>query len=170
MDLSEDEILQILKIIDQSDFDELCLETDNLKLVLSKSKGVRSVQELPTGKLQPVPAEPARLAVPDEKTPPAATARQELAAAAPPPALAEEGLMPVKAPMLGTFYSSARPGAATFVEVGTLVKENDTVCLLEVMKVFTAVLAGVRGRIAKVCAENGQMVEFEQTLFLIHPE
>jgi len=82
----------------------------------------------------------------------------------------EEGLVPVKSPLLGIFYRSPKPGAPPFVEVGTYVTEDDTVCLVEIMKLFNTVKAGGKGRITKVCAENNKMVEYDQTLFLIEPE
>jgi acetyl-CoA carboxylase biotin carboxyl carrier protein len=81
--------------------------------------------------------------------------------------LEESGFIAIKAPMLGTFYSAPKPGASPFVEVGRLVSEDDSVCIIEVMKLFSTVKANVRGRIAKICAENGQMVEYQQTLFLV---
>ena len=81
----------------------------------------------------------------------------------------QEGLSSIKAPMLGTFYRGPAPGSPPYVEVGTFVKEDDTVCLLEVMKVFNSVNAGVRGYIVKICAESGDLVEYGQTLFLIKP-
>ncbi len=56
------------------------------------------------------------------------------------------------------------------MEVGTFVHEDDTVCLLEVMKVFNTVKTGVRGRIDKICVESGELVEFRQVLFLARPE
>ena len=82
----------------------------------------------------------------------------------------EEGLIPIKSPLLGIFYRSPKPGAPPFVEVGNSVTEDDTVCLVEVMKLFNTVKAGVKGRILKICAENNDMVEFNQTHFLIEPE
>jgi biotin carboxyl carrier protein len=72
--------------------------------------------------------------------------------------------------LLGTFYRGAKPEAPPFVEVGSRVTKDDTVCLIEVMKTFTTLKAGVAGRIAKICAENAQMVEYKQTLFLVEPE
>jgi len=54
-------------------------------------------------------------------------------------------------------------------EVGKFVEENDTICLIEVMKLFNAVKAGVKGRVTKICAENNQMVEYDQILFLVQP-
>jgi acetyl-CoA carboxylase biotin carboxyl carrier protein len=82
----------------------------------------------------------------------------------------EKAWHPVKAPLLGTFYRSPRPVAPPFVEVGRSVTENDTVCIIEMMKTMNHVKAGVRGRIAKICVENSQMVEYQQTLFLVEPE
>ena len=75
--------------------------------------------------------------------------------------------MAIKAPVLGTFYATPKPGAPPFVEVGQLVAEDDVVCLIEVMKLFNTVKAGVRGRIVKICVEQAQMVEFQQPLFLL---
>ena len=69
--------------------------------------------------------------------------------------------------MLGTFYSAPKPGAPPFVEIGQLVREDDTVCIIEVMKLFNTVKAGLQGRIIKILAENAQMVEYQQTLFLV---
>jgi acetyl-CoA carboxylase biotin carboxyl carrier protein len=79
----------------------------------------------------------------------------------------EDGFIPIKAPMLGTFYRAPKPDAPPFVEVGQLVTKEDVVCIIEVMKLFNMVRAGVRGRIAKICAENAQLVEYKQVLFLL---
>jgi acetyl-CoA carboxylase biotin carboxyl carrier protein len=81
-----------------------------------------------------------------------------------------DGAILIQAPVLGTFYRSPKPGAPPFVEVGQRVTEDDVLCIIEVMKLFNTVKAGVRGRIAKILAENGQMVEFQQPLFLIQPD
>lgn len=69
--------------------------------------------------------------------------------------------------MLGIFYSAPKPGSPPFVKLGDFVKKDDPVRIIEVMKVFSTVKAGVQGRITKICAENAQMVEFKQTLFLV---
>jgi acetyl-CoA carboxylase biotin carboxyl carrier protein len=79
----------------------------------------------------------------------------------------EDGFIPIKAPMLGTFYRAPKPEAPPFVEVGQLVTEEDVVCIIEVMKLFNMVRAGVKGRVAKICAENAQLVEYKQVLFLL---
>jgi biotin carboxyl carrier protein len=69
--------------------------------------------------------------------------------------------------MLGTFYRTPKPGSPPFVEVGAEVREEDPVCIIEVMKLFNTVRAGVQGRIARICAEQGQLVEYQQDLFLV---
>jgi acetyl-CoA carboxylase biotin carboxyl carrier protein len=73
----------------------------------------------------------------------------------------------INAPMLGTFYRAGAPGEAPFVEVGDEVQEDTVVCLIEVMKMMNAIPAGVAGKIAEVCAENAQLVEYGTPLFRV---
>jgi acetyl-CoA carboxylase biotin carboxyl carrier protein len=73
----------------------------------------------------------------------------------------------VKSPMVGTFYRSSAPGAAAFVDVGSTVKEGDTLCIIEAMKLLNEIDADMSGTITKVLVENGQPVEFGQPLFVI---
>ena len=73
----------------------------------------------------------------------------------------------VKAPMVGTFYRSGSPGASAFVEVGQAVKQGDTLCIIEAMKLMNEIEADATGTIKAVLTENGQAVEFGQPLFLI---
>jgi len=87
-------------------------------------------------------------------------------AAAPAAAPAETGHV-VKSPMVGTFYRSSSPGAPAFVEVGATVKEGDTICIIEAMKLLNEIDADIAGTITKVLVENGQPVEFGQPLFVI---
>ena len=81
----------------------------------------------------------------------------------------DAGLVPVKSPMVGTFYAAASPDAKPFVSVGTAVDEETDVCVIEAMKVFNNIKAETRGTIAKVVVNNGQTVEFGQVLFLVKP-
>jgi len=73
----------------------------------------------------------------------------------------------VKSPMVGTFYRSSSPGAASFVEMGADVKEGDTLCIIEAMKILNEIEADKSGRISKILCENGQAVEYGQPLFII---
>ena len=73
----------------------------------------------------------------------------------------------VKSPMVGTFYRSSSPGAKPFVEIGSQVKEGETVCIIEAMKILNEIEADKAGTITKILCENGQAVEYGQPLFVI---
>jgi acetyl-CoA carboxylase biotin carboxyl carrier protein len=73
----------------------------------------------------------------------------------------------VKSPMVGTFYRSASPGAKSFVEIGSQVREGDTICIIEAMKILNEIEADKSGTISQILCENGQAVEYGQPLFLI---
>ena len=73
----------------------------------------------------------------------------------------------VKSPMVGTFYRSSSPGAPSFVEVGAQVKEGDTVCIIEAMKILNEIEADKSGTVTQILGENGQAVEYGQPLFII---
>ena len=73
----------------------------------------------------------------------------------------------VKSPMVGTFYRAASPGAKAFVEIGSQVKEGDTVCIIEAMKILNEIEADKSGTVAQILCENGQAVEYGQPLFII---
>ena len=88
-------------------------------------------------------------------------------AAAPEAAPAEPTGHVVKSPMVGTFYRSSAPGSPPFVEIGAVVKEGDTLCIIEAMKLLNEIDADASGTIRQVLVENGQAVEFGQPLFII---
>jgi acetyl-CoA carboxylase biotin carboxyl carrier protein len=89
-------------------------------------------------------------------------------AEAPVPAVAAEptGHI-VKSPMVGTFYRSSAPGSPAFVEIGSAIKEGDTLCIIEAMKLLNEIDSDVSGVVTKILVENGQPVEFGQPLFVI---
>jgi acetyl-CoA carboxylase biotin carboxyl carrier protein len=80
-----------------------------------------------------------------------------------------DGRTPVLAPLVGTFYRSAQPGAKPFVEEGDVVDVGQTVCIVEAMKLMNEVGAGESGRVAEILVENGEPVEFEQVLMYLEP-
>ncbi len=163
MELSEDDVLHILKLIDESKFDYFQLEVGELKITVSKGDPIPLAGSAP----QPVNTAPAPSAAP-----PAASPKPAPAPAAAPvakPAAVPEGMLAVTAPLLGTFYVAPEPGAPPFVKVGQQVTEDTTCGLIEVMKVFNSVRAGVKGTIVEVAAQNGQFVEFGQPLFIVKP-
>ena len=73
----------------------------------------------------------------------------------------------VKSPMVGTFYRASSPGAKAFVEVGSVVKEGETICIIEAMKILNEIEADKSGTISRIFGENGQAVEYGQPLFVI---
>ena len=100
---------------------------------------------------------------------PAAAAAPVAAAVAelPAPVPAEPTGHIVKSPMVGTFYRASSPGAKSFVEVGSAVKEGETICIIEAMKILNEIEADKSGTISRIFGENGQAVEYGQPLFVI---
>ncbi len=169
--LTEDEVLQILDLVEKSNFDYLDLEIGDLKLTVSKS-GVPAVPAT-VSVTQAAPAPAAAPAVEAPAAPaPAASEPAPAAESAPAsqPVTVKEGTVPIPAPMVGTFYATPEPGAPPFVKLGDHVDAETTVGLVEVMKVFNAVSSGAAGTIDEVCVESGQFVEHGQTLFLVRPD
>ena len=163
MDLTEDDVLEILNLIEKSGFDFFQLQTGDLKLVVSKGGYMGSGTVAFANDSAPA-AQPAVTSAPaQKKEAPAAEPKRK----AP---VARDGTLPINAPMVGTFYITPEPGAPPFVEVGKRIDEDTTVGLIEVMKVFNAVKSGVRGVIAEICVQGGEFVEYGQTLILVRPE
>jgi len=99
-----------------------------------------------------------------------APAIQQVAAPAPVEPIAapaESAAHSVKSPMVGTFYRSASPGAKAFVEVGSVVKEGETICIIEAMKILNEIEADKSGTVTAILCENGQAVEYGQSLLTI---
>ena len=92
-----------------------------------------------------------------------------VASVPPPPPVVEEGLQEVRSPMVGTFYRSATPGAASFVEVGDRVRKGQVLCIIEAMKIMNEIESDSEGEIRGIHASNGQPVEFGEALFTIKP-
>jgi len=160
--ISRDDVLQILKMVNESQIDELHLETGDLKLMIRKYGQGESVQRLESS--------PQRLTKEkdlEKPSVPLLSPQTDVQKPGPVPIDAEDGLIPIRAPMLGVFYRAPKPDAPPFVEVGQFITNDDVVCIIEVMKLFNMVRAGIRGRIAKICAQNTQLVEYKQVLFLV---
>ncbi len=169
MELSEDDVLQILKLIDESTFDYFQLEVGELKITVSKGEPIPVAGSTAAAAPSPAPS-PARPAAAPQAAPSAApTAQPQASKPAPKKAAIPEGMVPITAPLLGTFYVAPEPGAPPFTHVGATVTEDTTVGLIEVMKVFNSVRAGVKGVVTEVVAQNGQFVEHGETLFLVRP-
>ena len=149
--LSITEILEVIKAVDQSSISRLELEQAATRLVIVKGGG-----------LQSVPAASAEL--------PRAAEREEALPQPPSGAACKEAYHKIVAPMLGTFYAAPEPGAPAFVQAGQQVAAGTVVCVLEAMKLFNEVEAGIKGRIMEVLVKDGELVEYGQPLFLVKPE
>ena len=173
--MSREDVIQILKIVNESKIDELHLETGDLKLIVKKEGNSRLAHEIGFVREEPVVSPTIEKYPTGEKAKGLETSitdspQKDLQRPAPIFQFEDENLLAIRAPMLGVFYRASKPDAAPFVEVGQFVTHDDVVCIIEVMKLFNMVRAGVRGRIAKICAENAQLVEYNQVLFFIEKE
>ncbi len=174
MELTEEDVLEILRLIEESDFEFFRLRSGDLNLTVSKKGYVPAGLDGPAaGASVPAQAPPPRPAAeplaPEPEGETGGMAGVE-PAALPEEAVQREGLTPITAPMVGTFYLAPEPGADPFVEVGARVDADATVGLVEVMKVFTSIPAGTTGTIAEVVAANAQFVQKGEILFFISPD
>lgn len=163
------EIKELIKLLDQtSSVHELEIESEGMKLAIRKPdrSEAAEVHAVPTAPYPYpfTPAPQAPVSQPSVQSAPAA-APQESA-----PAPAEGNLHKIVSPMVGTFYTSASPDSPAFVSEGDKVTEKSTVCIIEAMKLMNELEAEVRGEIVSILAENGQLVEYGQPLFLVKPE
>lgn len=171
MDLTNEDVLRILKIIDESGYNDIRLEIGDLKLHVQKEGVADGSTALPfaPSHAAPVQTSPApRPVVAAAPTPKAAAL--PVAQNSPVSAALAAGDVAVSAPILGIFYRASSPGEKPFVEVGQKVAPDDTLCLIEVMKLFNSVNAGVAGTVTRIVADNGKMVEQGQALFHIQPD
>jgi len=161
---TEEDIAQILKLIKESSFDTVHLEIGDLKLIVSKGGHATINSEEPRAN-SPPESSVTQNSVVDVRAQEAEKKVQKIDDKA--LVVPEEGAVAINSPMLGIFYRCPAPGAPPYVEVGTFVKKEETICLIKVMKVFNAVKAGVSGYIDKICAESGQLVEYGQPIFFV---
>ncbi|MBK9975675.1 MAG: acetyl-CoA carboxylase biotin carboxyl carrier protein [Planctomycetes bacterium] len=151
MDIKE--IHRLIELMNENDLLELELVEDSKKIRLKKKYdgGARVI----AAPMAAMPMQPLGAPAP---------------AAAQPAANAHAGTVPIKSPMVGTFYRAANPEAAPFVEEGSRVSADSPVCMVEAMKVFNEIRAECEGTIVAVLVENGQTVEYGQPMFLVKPE
>jgi acetyl-CoA carboxylase biotin carboxyl carrier protein len=169
MTITYEDVQNILKIIDSSALEEVHLELGDFKLVVRRHGAAASPaigQASPTSGLAPTPA---RATSGGTGSAAATPTRETARPVSPRSSTPRTHGVEIKAPMVGTFYRAPAPGAPPFVEVGSIVDEDDTVCILEVMKLMNSIKAGCRGRVAEICVENATLVEFGSTLLVIEP-
>jgi acetyl-CoA carboxylase biotin carboxyl carrier protein len=147
---------QIIKLMSANDLNTVDVRDGEKRVILKRG----AVQAITTYTPQPAGLAPSPASSSAPSAPPVTTST--------PPA-EDTTLVPIKSPMVGTFYAAATPDSKPFVQVGTAVSDDTDVCVIEAMKVFNNIKAEKRGTIAKILVTNGQTVEFGQTLFLVKP-
>ncbi len=158
------QIQDLIKFVSKSGVSEVEIEQKDFKITIKTHEPVKKGQEIhqiamptmqmpamqmPVAAPAPAPAAPAAPAAPKEEP--------------------KSNLIEVKSPMIGTFYRSAGPDKPAFVEVGTTIKNGDTLCIIEAMKLFNEIEADVSGKIVKVLVNDSTPVEYDQPLFLVEP-
>ena len=150
MNLTHEDVQEIVRLLEDSSFDELILETERFKLTLRRAASGWT-QEQETARTHDAESVP--------KTNGASA-----------PVVLEPGIAAIYPPLVGTFYRAPKPGSAPFVEVGSRVDEDTVVAIIETMKLMNSVHAGVRGTIAEVCTENAQFVEQGRILMKVRED
>jgi acetyl-CoA carboxylase biotin carboxyl carrier protein len=162
MDL--DQLKQLLDLVREHELAEFEIEHDGLRLKVRTDRSAGAVVTLPAPAV-PAVVLPAAAAMPQPFAPtpagpaPAATTDQGPET--------EVELAVVKSPIVGTFYRSAEPGAASFVDVGSTVKKGDVLCIIEAMKLMNEIDSEYDGEVMNVYVENGQPVQYGERLFAI---
>ncbi len=151
MTLTAKDVAEIMRLLEQSSFDNLSLEMNGVKLNLQRGSAV------------PV-RQPTALSAAAEPQQQAAHPVQRKVGSSSEPGLAE-----VASPLLGIFYRAPKPGEPPFVDVGSKVLEDTVVGIIEVMKLMNSVCAGVRGEVVEILAENEALVEFDEILLRVRP-
>jgi len=152
MTLTAKDVAEIMRLLEESNFDSLSLEINGIKLNLQRGCAAR-VPLAPESASSPVATAPAtRHATPKAKPP------------------SEPGLMDVPSPLLGVFYRAPKPGEPPFVQIGTKVSADTVIGIVEVMKLMNSVRAGVAGEGVEILGENGALVEYGEILLRVRPE
>lgn len=150
--LDLDQIRAVVQIASEADIAELEVESPTLKISVKKSAGGGRAVTTQAPTLHVGPSNPLATA-------PASEAG----------AVVTDHLIPVAAPMVGTFYRASSPDAPPFVAEGDPVEPGQTVCIIEAMKLFNEIQSEIRGRVARILVENASPVEYGQPLMLIDP-
>ncbi|GKS74914.1 acetyl-CoA carboxylase biotin carboxyl carrier protein [Acidovorax sp. SUPP950] len=140
----------LIDLVSESNVSELEITEAEGKVRIVKSGGA-VVQQYVAAPAQQAPAPAAAAAAPVAELPAPAAPTGHI----------------VKSPMVGTFYRASSPGAKSFVEVGSQVKEGETICIIEAMKILNEIEADKSGTVTRILGENGQAVEYGQPLFVI---
>ncbi len=158
MTFTAKDVAEIMRILEESSFDELRLEIDGVKLHLQRGS---AVHEVSAAKSFPAPPSADDLG---QAAPPTAPLKPQ------PEPPSEPGLVEITASLLGIFYVAPKPGEPPFVKLGSKVAERTVVGVIEVMKLMHTVNAGVKGEVVEILVKNGAAVEYGEVLMRVRPE
>lgn len=147
MTLTAKDVAEITRLLEESSFDEMTLELDGLKLTMRRNGAAAPVASRKP-EVEAVDVPPSQPRSPESDT----TSQS------------------ITAPLLGTFYRAPKPGAPSFVEVGSRVERETIIGIIEVMKLMNTVRAGMRGRVVDILAHDGALVEYGETLMRVSLE
>lgn len=152
------QIQDLIKFVSKSGVSEVAIEQIDFKITIKAQESRSKMQEI----IHVAAPAPAQIAAP-------VAAAVSPAATSPAAEEPKGNIIEIKSPMIGTLYRSASPDKPAFVEVGSIVKQGDTVCVIEAMKLFNEIESEVSGRIVKVLVNDSSPIEYDQPLFLVEP-
>lgn len=164
------QIQELIRLVSKYKVSEFILKDGETKVIIRNQSAQPEIVAAPAQVVIPAPQPVMTVAAPAAA--PAPVAAPAPAAAPAPPAAAPDSdakLIPIKSPMVGTFYRSPSPDKGPFVKVGDSVDKGMTVCMIEAMKLFNEIESDVKGKIVKVLVEDASPVEYDQPLFLVDP-
>ncbi len=135
---------EFIKFMEDNNLNELEIEEDGKRIRLKKNSSDQPVV------ISQIPSQAQAPATPENKP-------------------SKSNVLEIKSPMVGTFYAAPSPGAKPYVEIGTVIKSGDIVCIVEAMKLMNEIKAEVGGKVVQILVENADPIEFGQTLFAIEP-
>ena len=157
-------IKKLIKILESGDVNEIEIDEEGTKLRVVKTRP--EVQPPP----QVIYSQPQMQSMPQQQAPVTNELAPKTEAKAEPKETHNENLIEVKSPIVGTFYRAPSPTADPYIQAGAIIQKGSVLCIIEAMKLMNEIESEVSGKVVKILAENGQPVEYNQTLFLVDPK
>jgi acetyl-CoA carboxylase biotin carboxyl carrier protein len=156
-----DEIKDLIKLVSKTGLGKVKIEKEDFQITISGNKNGKAEQPIIVQSPQPTMMAAPALAPASESAP--ETSKEK------PAKSADDNLVTVNSPMIGTFYRSSGPDKDAFVNVGTKFNVGDKLCIIEAMKTFNEIEAEISGKIVKVLVDDASPVDYDQPLFMVEP-
>jgi len=161
--MNQKELKELIEFLIEKDIAEFELERGDVKVKIKRASEAHAALH-PDSRFFAVPSALPAVELPLAAAPAASPQASGNPAAAP---AEEEGLHPVRSPIVGTFYESPSPGAPAFVKIGDIIEVGQVLCIVEAMKLMNEIEADISGEVVKKLASNGQPIEYGQELFMV---